>query len=170
MAALKPCRTCGHKVAKSAPTCPSCGVERPIPRRTGWGWLLLLVLVLWASMKLRDHEAPRREPVNAGAARPADSGDALEDAATARIRSQQREDEESARRWVERQPRRPTRAEMEAEWKRLLAEDSSASEAVMNAIKEKAPEAALAAARRRLDVTTEDVIAHETRMKALGYR
>lgn len=69
MAALKPCRTCGHKVAKSAPTCPSCGVERPIPRRTGWGWLLLLLLVLWVSTELRNHEGARRGSTSSGADR-----------------------------------------------------------------------------------------------------
>lgn len=41
--ALKPCRECGHEVAKSAPTCPNCGVKNP-GRSTAPGGIGLLII------------------------------------------------------------------------------------------------------------------------------
>lgn len=70
--ALSKCRECGHEIAKSAPTCPNCGVKDPgkgpldIKIGTGAGCLVIIV-VLWIIGSLASSSDSRSSSVTVAA-------------------------------------------------------------------------------------------------------
>lgn len=75
--AMKSCKECGKDVAKSAPTCPHCGVKNPGRKKEGIGWgpgcLIIIVVILVGGLFI-DTEPPTRTGRPIGAVSRATSG------------------------------------------------------------------------------------------------
>ena len=68
--ALAKCKECGHQIAKSAPTCPNCGVKDPGKgpldiKIGGCGGCLAIIVVIWVIASLGSmFESDDRRPAS----------------------------------------------------------------------------------------------------------
>ena len=64
---MKSCKECGKDVAKSAPTCPHCGVKKPgakKPEGIGWGPGCLIIIALFGVFAIIDLSEDYQPPIS----------------------------------------------------------------------------------------------------------